>query len=1036
MPQEHIGAELNGKPCEIVVSQNQTEIAYQLNPQLDSQEREWCQREIKQALRVQSEQELATQFVAGEILVRFRDRPTSSHAALSQARRIGLNVDSVQMRSGWVKFQLAQRHRISTAEAKAQTLEAVASVLESDDVEWAEPNYLARASSTTSITPTWGQRALGIEQAWSVASCDLSVGVAVIDTGIAITHTEFAGGTAIHGWDFVNGDSLAEDDNGHGTHVASTVAGHTVGVCPGGTVVAYKVLDHTGSGTHDDIAAGIISATNDSRVKILNLSLGSFSSSSVLQDAIDQATASKLVFSASGNALGEYPEYPARYAGVTPVGAIDRDWRLATFSTRFQGTTDRSLVAPGVDVWGAHYSCPSCYVAQNGTSMATPHAAGAAALLWSAVPSLTAGEVKDYLLDNTVELGDSREYGRGGLHVGSAVKAATGATYNLPPIVAWTLPFPSHGNPGDELGVLALLRDPDGSVVSATAVISSSQGGSLATDLVANDMDLWEASFAVGDLGVYTATVSASDGSSTSVGLGSVEFRIVSSTLPSGWPQHGQQPSGGSYLPYTISDTTPIQLYEQDIGAGNRETVAVSNGRADVPASVRIVSSPACPLGNDYGRRWLFDPLQGISHPDAITLSCLDGVGMFGNSAAIGGLAFSLDEGSGRSDSQDSRLHAFDPWTGRQYWLIQLNHYGDSFVKTSSDGRYIYTVHGTYDGLWRVDLMGRRQWFFRPERWSTVRAAPVESDGRVFVRVDSSASGLYALDAEDGSVLWQYPIGSSTEAAVPVVSPDGSIVVFCRRALRASDGAHLWSGVSCESTPAVTQDYVIQYASRHLTVRDLDTGVVLTSTEVIDYGSSWSSPAVVGDTVFIANYDGKVQAYRLPTLEKVWQGTIDPYNISNWQMSAAVGEDAGGQYCLVFASGNNGYFKAWRWPCEPDASALSFDLSKLGPREATPSAEISYTIVVTNTSIGAVTLSGIATDTVTTSGGTKHTAGWEVAVGVDDVYTHVYSITVQPGFTGIITNTVTVEFGSGLIDSASVTTRVWKRVYAPLVIRD
>lgn len=938
-------AVVHGKPCEIPISQSKTEVVYQLNPALDAQERDFCKRQIKQELITRSRQEIADEFVPGEILVRFKEHPANASEALQRARDMGLSVRAAQMRPGWVKFQLNQPRELSVGEARTQTRSAVAAVLESERAEWVEPNYIAHSSA---ITPTWGQTAIGVQQAWSVATCDSSIGVAVIDTGVAITHTEFSGGNALNGWDLVNDDPIANDDNGHGTHVASIVAGRTVGICPGGTIVAYKVLDETGSGTHDDIAAGIISATQDSRVKILNLSLGGLSSSSVLQDAVSQATISKLVVSASGNGLGEYPEYPARYAGAIPVGAVDWDWRVATFSTRFEGTEDRSLVAPGVNVWGADYSCPDCYVAWGGTSMATPHVSGAAALLWSTDPSLTVVEVKNHLLDNTIELGDSQEYGRGALHVGAAVQAATGATYNLPPVVAWTMPFPSHGNPGDELSILALPQDPDGTVVSATAVISVPQGGTLSVDMATNDMDLWEATFDATNLGVYTATVLASDGVSLTRGLGSVELRVVSSTLPSGWPQYGQRPAGGSWLPYIISDTTPAQLFDYDIGAGGREMVAVSNGRGEIPAAVRIVSSPPCPLGNDYGRRWLFNPLYGISHPDTISLSCYDGIGMFGNSAAIGGLAFSLDEGSGRSDSQDSRLHAIDPWTGRQYWLIQLGYHGSGFVKTSNDGRYVYTIHGTYDGLWKIDLMGRRQWFFKLDQWSSIVAAPVESDGRLFVRVDNNDSGFYALDPEDGSVLWQYSVPSHVGESVPVVSPDGSTVVFCGGtfedvyALRASDGQHLWTrslGSSyCDSTPAVTPDHVIQYASgpgtsNSLYVLDLETGEIVTSTVVVDYGSSAASPAVVGDTIFLADYDGMVRAYRLPTLEKVWEDAIDRSSISSWQISAAVGEDAEGLYCLVFAAGNNGHFRAWRWPCEDPLGPTAVTLARF---EATP----------------------------------------------------------------------------------------------------
>ena len=212
------------------------------------------------------------------------------------------------------------------------------------------------------------------------------VKVAVIDTGITYTHPDLAA-NYVGGWDFVNNDADPMDDQGHGTHVAGTIAAArngvgVVGVAPGARLYAVKVLGANGSGSYSAIIAGIDWATaND--MQVTNNSYGGTGYSATMELAFANAAAAGVVSVASaGNSgscagAGDSIGYPAKYSSVIAVAAIDDTDARACFSST---GPDLELAAPGVQI-NSTIKTGGYGSKWNGTSMASPHVAGMAALL-------------------------------------------------------------------------------------------------------------------------------------------------------------------------------------------------------------------------------------------------------------------------------------------------------------------------------------------------------------------------------------------------------------------------------------------------------------------------------------------------------------------------------------------------------------------------------------------------------------------------------------------------------------------------------
>ena len=277
---------------------------------------------------------------------------------------------------------------ISATETEAKQLAADGSVA------YVQQSQKFHVTDTQANPPSWGldridQRDLPLDSSYTYASKGDGVNVYVIDTGVMMSHPTFEG-RATGGYDAVDGDNDPQDGYGHGTHVAGTIAGAEYGVAKGANIVAVRVLDNSGSGTTDQVVAGIDwVAQNHTGPSVANMSLGG-GADDVLDQATRGAIASGVTFAiAAGNSSADASGFsPARVTEAITVAASDNADGQASFSN-FGSVVD--IYAPGVDITSAWNDGATNTI--SGTSMATPHVAGAAALFLSTNPTATPADV-------------------------------------------------------------------------------------------------------------------------------------------------------------------------------------------------------------------------------------------------------------------------------------------------------------------------------------------------------------------------------------------------------------------------------------------------------------------------------------------------------------------------------------------------------------------------------------------------------------------------------------------------------------------
>ncbi|MER7942123.1 S8 family peptidase [Streptomyces sp. NPDC094473] len=219
----------------------------------------------------------------------------------------------------------------------------------------------------------------------------------VIDTGVRVTHNDFEG-RATSGFDAVDNDDDADDGNGHGTHVAGTIAGASHGVAKKAKIVAVRVLDDAGSGTTEQVVAGIDWVTeNHQGPSVANMSLGG-SADPALDAAVQKAIASGVTFAvAAGNESSDAGEgSPSRVPEAITVASSTVDDEQSSFSN-FGSVVD--IYAPGSDITSAWNDSNDATNTISGTSMATPHVVGAAAVYLGGHPDATPEEVATALAD-------------------------------------------------------------------------------------------------------------------------------------------------------------------------------------------------------------------------------------------------------------------------------------------------------------------------------------------------------------------------------------------------------------------------------------------------------------------------------------------------------------------------------------------------------------------------------------------------------------------------------------------------------------
>lgn len=267
-----------------------------------------------------------------------------------------------------------------------------------------EKRYFVRPKKGAS-THRWNIDLVGAPQCWK-ASTGHGIRVGVVDTGVDYTHTHLAARFEENkGYDFVHNTNDPMDDNGHGTHVAGSIAGKEVGVAPGATLYALKFLDEYGMGGEVDFLRAAEWAI-DHELDILNGSFGSGYASAPEEAMCNTLRQHGVLFIAAAGNKGDTSYcYPASYDSVYSVAAVDRHKTHAWFS---QANDQVRISAPGVDVYS---TIPGGFAEFNGTSMATPHVAGAAALVYE--PFMTPEYTQELLDMSAEDLGDARKFGRG-----------------------------------------------------------------------------------------------------------------------------------------------------------------------------------------------------------------------------------------------------------------------------------------------------------------------------------------------------------------------------------------------------------------------------------------------------------------------------------------------------------------------------------------------------------------------------------------------------------------------------------------------
>jgi len=472
---------------------------------------------------VESDGEWAREY-ATEMLERYPKLQTNPYAVLVRfsagASNVEINSLLSDIDAGVVEyFDSSNTYLIETVKGNINAKNYLSSSEIVDIVEFDQVLQAENISNDPRIGDLWGltgTHGVNAESAWQNSTSASEVVVAVIDSGVDVTHPDLASviwvnpneiaGNGIdddqngyiddvNGWDFTTNDNSPDDANGHGTHVAGTIAAvrnnniGVAGVANNVKIMALRFLDAGGYGfTSNAIAALNYAVANNAPIS--NNSWGSSLSSDALEAAIEVANQAGHTFVAAAGNSGQNadlsPSYPAAYSStnIISVAAINSAGDLASFSN--YGLNSVDIAAPGVSIVSSisHQYCgqtsgADCYQSLGGTSMASPHVAGVAALILGMRTGSTPQEISEILRNSAraTSVLNSRVAFGGELDAAAAVELATSTG---------SITFPGHSDGAtvfvdDTVQVTALAVQADGTNVSTSVAWKDVSGNTLST---------------------------------------------------------------------------------------------------------------------------------------------------------------------------------------------------------------------------------------------------------------------------------------------------------------------------------------------------------------------------------------------------------------------------------------------------------------------------------------------------------------------------------------------------------------------------
>jgi thermitase len=353
--------------------------------------------------------------------------PTSAMAAAVPSDKAAISVDKVakhatnrvlvKVKAGKDAKAIASKHGVSAVKdlaagksewkvlnVPAGKADEFLDKLNADpDVELAQPDYV-RTIDATPNDPSYGSQwhlpNVQAPQAWDITKGSTSRTIAIVDTGVDLNHADLQGGKLVAGYDFVNGDSVPQDDHGHGTHCAGIAAANTnnatnvAGLDWNAKIMPLKVLDAGGSGYDSDIIDAIYYAA-DHGANVISMSLGGGTNNPAFQSAIDYAWGKGLIIvAAAGNSNTSVKSYPAAYNNVIAVASTTSANVRSSFSN-YGSWVD--VAAPGSSILSLKLGGGT--TTMSGTSMATPLVAGLATLAWSKNLGYTNTAVRDRIFN-------------------------------------------------------------------------------------------------------------------------------------------------------------------------------------------------------------------------------------------------------------------------------------------------------------------------------------------------------------------------------------------------------------------------------------------------------------------------------------------------------------------------------------------------------------------------------------------------------------------------------------------------------------